>query len=108
MKNSNTEEIYHLDGDGSVVSLLFFLHRQFFDIMVDVITIKRLLQELLPMEDLPYQLLSNLCHLTIRGIDASSAAAFTLRIDCMNDFGISVVLIYRDSIISVVSNDVGK
>jgi hypothetical protein len=41
MKNSNTEEIYHLDGDGSVVSL-FFLHRQFFDITVDVITIKRL------------------------------------------------------------------
>jgi hypothetical protein len=51
MKNSNTEEIYHLDGDGSVVSLLFSLHRQFFDITVDVITIKRLLQELLPMED---------------------------------------------------------
>jgi hypothetical protein len=50
MKNSNTEEIYHLDGDGSVVSLLFFLHRQFF-ITVDVITIKRLLQEPLPMED---------------------------------------------------------
>lgn len=42
MKNSNTEEIYHLDGNGSVVSLLFFLHRQFFDITVDVITIKRL------------------------------------------------------------------
>jgi hypothetical protein len=47
MKNSNTEEIYHLDGDGSVVSLLFFLHRQFF-ITVDVITIKRLSQEASP------------------------------------------------------------
>jgi len=50
MKNSNTEEIYHLDGDGSVVSL-FFLHRQFF-IMVDVITIKKdYRKRLLPIED---------------------------------------------------------
>jgi hypothetical protein len=60
MKNSNTEEIYHLDGDGSVVSL-FFLHRQFFDITVDVITIKRLSQEASPNEGLALSITKVTC-----------------------------------------------
>jgi hypothetical protein len=59
MKNSNTEEIYHLDDDGSVVSL-FFLHRQFF-IMVDVITIKRLSQEASPNRGLALSITKVTC-----------------------------------------------